>query len=65
MMNNINQGEIGDLQVPLPPQQVQKQIMKGIADHLSRAVELRVAADEEIKLAKQDVEQLIIGTRRL
>ena len=65
MMNNINMEEISGFQIPLPPLNVQQKIMKGIGDHLLRVAELRGAADKETVRAKDELEELILGTKKV
>lgn len=58
---NINIAELDALQVPVPPLDVQSQIVELVRDAYTQAKQLRVKADNIESEARTHVEQMILG----
>jgi restriction endonuclease S subunit len=65
MQNNINSQELRALEVPLPPLTMQKQIMERVATGREEIAREREAADRLTREIDDEVEALILGTKRV
>ncbi len=62
---NINSVEIQNLQIPLPPLKVQHDIIQNLKEGLNLITPERDAADRRALEIKEEVESLILGTKKL
>ena len=60
---NVNTDELRSLQIPLPPLSVQCEILKGIEEGRASIERERRNADYLAATAKQEIEEMILGTR--
>jgi restriction endonuclease S subunit len=65
MQNNINTVEIKSIQTPLPPLEVQKQIMKHVEDGRAAIAAEQKQIGEQSRRAVADLEALILGTKSI
>lgn len=61
MQNNINSEEIRNLEIPLPPLDVQRKIMAEVQAGLAEIAQLRERAKAQADAARAEVERMIIG----
>lgn len=65
MQNNINSEEIRSLQVPLPPLEIQRIIMRHVREGLAETDRKREATERCAREIEVEVEALVLGTKRL
>ena len=65
MQNNINSEELGSLQIPLPPIDVQRQIMNRVEGRLSEIAQIRKYSNQRRKEIDAEIEALILGTKKI
>lgn len=65
MQNNINSEELRSLQIPLPPLDEQRRIMKKIAEGRSRIARERELARSVARQIEEDVEAYLLGTKKV
>ena len=65
MQNNINSEELRALRIPLPPLDVQKQVMGDVERGLVEISREREASNRITREANREVEALILGTKKL
>jgi type I restriction enzyme, S subunit len=65
MQNNVNSEELRGLQIPLPPLDVQKQIVERIAAAREEIAHERDAADRLARDIATEVEALILGIKKM
>mgnify|MGYP006116543887 FL=1 len=51
------------LNIPVPPKLKQKEIAEHISKIRAKAKQLKVEAKNELEFAKQEIEQLILGSK--
>jgi type I restriction enzyme S subunit len=61
MQNNINSQEIGRLEIPLPPLEVQRKIISEVQAGLAEIEALRAEASARTAAANTEIERLILG----
>ncbi|RDU62293.1 restriction endonuclease subunit S [Helicobacter sp. MIT 14-3879] len=61
IMASINQSELLNLKIPLPPLEIQQQIADEITHRRDKAKNLQQEAKEILKSAKKEIEQMILG----
>lgn len=64
-MKNISKPSLLDLRIPLPPLDVQREIVARAEEKRDEARRLRAAAREKRQRAEKEVERLILGTETL
>ena len=61
---NINLPEIKSIKIPVPPVEIQEEIAEEVKRRRERARELKKAAGESVKQAKEKVEKMILGEEK-
>ena len=57
----INEKELSNLKIPIPPLKIQKEIAKEVKSRLEKAKELKKSASENLKKAKEEVEEILLS----
>jgi type I restriction enzyme S subunit len=65
MQSNINSQELRSIQIPLPPLQVQQEIMKHVVNGRAEIVQIREDSQKHANKIKAEIETLILGTKKL
>lgn len=64
-VQSLNKEGIERLGVPLPPLDIQRDLVEKVAAQRKAIAELKAKAEEKSQQAKADVEAMILGTRKL
>ena len=64
-VQSINRESIQDIEIPLPPLKIQKQLVEKVTAQRKVVSELKSKAEERSIKAKQDVEIMILGTKSI
>jgi restriction endonuclease S subunit len=62
-VQSINKECIEMIEVPLPPLEIQKNLVEKVTAQRKAIAELKAEADEKSKQAKAEVEAMILGTK--
>ncbi len=62
-VQSINRESIQDIEIPLPPLKIQKQLVQKVTAQRKVVSELRAEAQKKTKQAKSDIEAMIIGNK--
>jgi restriction endonuclease S subunit len=62
---NVNTEELRSLQIPLPPLDVQREIMRHVAIGREKIAHERKKAENRAREIETEVEELILGTKQL
>lgn len=65
MQNNINSKEIAGLQIPLPPLDIQRQIMRKVATEQQRIEQERVRAKTVSERIEEEMEAYLLGRKKV
>jgi type I restriction enzyme, S subunit len=65
MQSNINSQELRCIQIPLPPLQVQQEIMKHVVNSREEIALIWESSQKRANIIKSEIESLILGTKML